>query len=530
MIEQLQGSDIHELFQRILAEVRGAWRYRWYGLAVAWGVFVLGALITFGLPNKYQASAEIYADTEALMNPLLHGIAVQPNVRNRLAVVTHTLLSRPNLETIAHKTGLSLRATSPEASETLIDKLAGEIDVKGAGTRDLYTISYEDPSRDMAKKVVQSLLQILMNDTLGANVQSTQTAQDFLQQQVADYSKKLNESEAKLAKFKKANIGYIPNQGGTDYITRLQNAEQQLQHLQDERSTQIAARSNLEQQMRGMTTSSNSSGVNPRIQAIDNQIVADQQKLGSLLLRYTAQYPDVVALKRMIVQLKARRSRLEKNAVSSSPMEVASSNPVYQDMQKALYTTQLKIETLAAEITLQKKQISSLKSRVGRLTDVQTTLQRLTRNYDITKKRYNELLSRLDTAQISQDASHTGNNLRFQVISPPIAPIVPVSPKRGLLIALALLMSLAMGGGFAFVLHKVRPVFNSLQSLRELGDYPALGALSLVVSTTQRRLMRRNVAGFAFGVLVLFAAAGLGLMLNGTISHAVHHLLGVTIS
>ncbi len=78
---QTESFDLHELFQYVQLETRAAWRYRWRALLVAWGVMILGALLVFSLPNKYEARAQVYADTDALTNPLLRGVAVQPDVR-----------------------------------------------------------------------------------------------------------------------------------------------------------------------------------------------------------------------------------------------------------------------------------------------------------------------------------------------------------------------------------------------------------------------------------------------------------------
>jgi polysaccharide chain length determinant protein (PEP-CTERM system associated) len=220
--------DLHELFQHVLLEARTAWRYRWHALVVAWCVMIVGALLVFGLPNKYAASAQVYADTEALTNPLLRGVAVQPDVRGRLQIITQTLLSRPNLEAVADRTGLSLRATTPADKDALLLELGNAVSVKGAGPKDLYNITYTDRDRAMAQKVVQAFLQILMNDTLGGNAASTEIAQNFLQQQVQAYANRLNDAERQLADFQKANVGYIPSQGGNDYFARLQAAETQL--------------------------------------------------------------------------------------------------------------------------------------------------------------------------------------------------------------------------------------------------------------------------------------------------------------
>jgi len=373
---QKQSIDLRELFQHVLLEARTTWRYRWHALIVTWCVTIVGALLVFSLPNKYAANAQVYADTEALTNPLLRGVAVQPDVRGRLQIITQTLLSRPNLEAVADKTGLSLRATTPADKDELLVNLGAAVTVKGAGPKDLYDLSYVDPDRQMAQKVVQAFLQILMNDTLGANTASTETAQNFLQQQVQAYASRLNEAEQKLADFQKANVGYIPSQGGSNYFTRLQDAEAQLQNLQGQYDTAVASRATIQQQMRAMASSSpTSSGIDPRTQEVDKQIAAYQQQLNQLLLSYTDEYPDVISTRRMIAQLQARRETLRKNASGASMMGVVSDNPVYQEMQKSMYSTQVSIQTLATQVALQKRQVADLKGNVDKISDVQATLQ-----------------------------------------------------------------------------------------------------------------------------------------------------------
>jgi len=487
---------------------------------------IVGALLVFSLPNKYEASAQLYADTEALTNPLLQGVAVRPDVRALLQIITHTLLSRPNLETVADKTGLSLRATTPADKDALLANLGAAVKVSDAGTKGLYNLSYTDTDRRMAQKVVQAFLQILVNDTLGANTASTETAQNFLQQQVHVYSNRLNEEEKVLVAFERANVGYIPSQGGSSYFTRLQAAETQLQNLQGQYDAAVAGRATIQQQMRAMATSGpTSSGIDPRTQEIDKQIASYQQQLNQLLLRYTNEYPDVISIRRMIAQLQTRRAALRKDVAGASMMGVVSDNPVYQEMQKSLYTSQVGIQTLATQVALQKRQIAELKGNVDKISDVQATLQKLTRNYDITKKQYDELVTRLNTAQLSQDATQSGNNLKFRVINPPVVPLLPVSPNRGLLLLMVFALAAAIGSGFAYFMHKIRPVFVSLKSLREFGDYPVLGALSLIVSRSRRQEQRREVIGFCTGAGLLAAVLVLGFAFEGHLTRLVQHFI-----
>jgi polysaccharide chain length determinant protein (PEP-CTERM system associated) len=498
--------DLHELYQQVLLEVRATWRYRWHALVVAWCVMIVGALLVFSLPNKYEASAQVYADTEALTNPLLRGVTVQPNPRERLQVITHTLLSRPNLEQVADQTGLSVRATTPGDKEALLDNLGNSVRIRTAGTNGLYNLSYSDPDRQMAQKVVQAFLQILMNHTLGATSASTAQAQDFLQQQVNEYSQRLNRQEREISQFKKTNAAYILGGGSGNYYTRLQDEENKLQNLQAQYNLVVAS------------GASGVSHVDPRIQDLDRQIASYQDQLGKLLLRYTDEYPDVVTMRRMIKELQDRRAALRKHPESTS-IAGAGGTPGRSIAQG-----------LAAQIKTQKAGIEDLQDKADKITDVQTRLQQLTRNLDTTRKQYDELVARLNTAELSQDATQSGNNLKFRVINPPIGPLLPTSPNRALLLLMVFGLAIAIGVAFAYFMHLIRPVFVSLKRLRESGDYPVLGAFSMIVSPSRREQRRREVIGFCTGAGLLAVVLMVGLALHGPLTHLVQHffVMGAT--
>ena len=507
---QNSSFDLHELVQQIALELRAAWRYRWHALVVAWSVMIVGAMLVFSLPNQYASTAQVYADTNSLDNPLLRGIAVQPDIRGRLDVITRTLLSRPNLETVADKTGLSLRATSPADKDELLVKLGAAVQVKDAGAKNLYNISYSDTDPVMAQKVVQAFVEILMNNTLGENTASTASAQNFLQQQVDDYNKRLNDAEQKLADFKKANLGNLPTQGGPDYATRLQTAEAKLQELEG----QYAAAAG--RPVVGRAASSTSD--------IDKQIAAYKQKLEDLLLKYTDEYPDVVSTRRMINQLEARRDTLRRHpgrAVTAAAPGGAGGTSRADNFSA---------RSLAAQVAAQKREIADLKSNADKITDAQVTLQQLTRNYDVTRKQYDELVSRLNTAQLSQDATQSGNNLKFRVISPPIVPLLPDGPKRGLMLLAVFVLALGIGGAFGFFLHKIKPVFLSLKSLREFGDYPVIGTFSLIASSGRMEQRHREIVGFCAGVALLAVVLVLGLAFQAHLANMMQHVfvLGAT--
>jgi polysaccharide chain length determinant protein (PEP-CTERM system associated) len=149
-----------QVLQQILGYAKAAWHRRWWGVAVAWLVCIVGWTWVMMMPDRYEASARVYVDSQSLLRPLLSGLAVQPNVEQQIKMMTRQLVSRPTLEKVARMTDLDVKAKTPEETEAMLNGLASRISIADAGRENLYTIAFQDPNADLAKKVVQSLLTI----------------------------------------------------------------------------------------------------------------------------------------------------------------------------------------------------------------------------------------------------------------------------------------------------------------------------------------------------------------------------------
>ena len=92
--------QIGPIIERVVDEIRGAWRFRWPGIIAAWVVCVVGWLAVFSLPQVYEANARVYVDTKGILRPLLQGLAIDPEVASGLDLVRQVLLSRPQIELV----------------------------------------------------------------------------------------------------------------------------------------------------------------------------------------------------------------------------------------------------------------------------------------------------------------------------------------------------------------------------------------------------------------------------------------------
>ena len=118
---------MQKLTQQLKEELRSAWRFRWYAVAAAWCIGILGLGVVAWLPNIYEATARVYVDAASDLRPLLTDRIVAPDVTTHLAYVRQALRSRDYLERVAAENGLDSAAVGTAGREKLLQKLAESI-------------------------------------------------------------------------------------------------------------------------------------------------------------------------------------------------------------------------------------------------------------------------------------------------------------------------------------------------------------------------------------------------------------------
>ncbi len=68
-------------------------------------------------------------------------------------------------------------------------------------------------------------------------------------------------------------------------------------------------------------------------------------------------------------------------------------------------------------------------------------------------------MQRLESARMSVQADVAGDSVKFRIVEPPKVPLVPVGPKRIAFSIGILVLALGLGGGLAFIMGQLRPVY-----------------------------------------------------------------------
>ena len=237
-----------ELMEQISAALKGMWKFRWHGLAVAWLTAIVGVAFVLRLPDQYEASARIFVDTQSILKPLMAGLAVQPNIDQQVVMLSRTLISRPNVEKLVRMADLDLKAGSKTQQEATVERLMKALQIKSTERDNLYTLSYRDEDAGRAKRAIQSLVSIFVESSLGASRKDNDAARLFLNEQIKSYEAKLEEAETRLKNFRLRNLE-LQSGDGKDSAERLSDMSGQLEkaklELREAESARDAAKSQL---------------------------------------------------------------------------------------------------------------------------------------------------------------------------------------------------------------------------------------------------------------------------------------------
>ncbi|HJS84787.1 MAG TPA: hypothetical protein VJ779_04950, partial [Acetobacteraceae bacterium] len=287
-----------ELSALLRRHLRGAWRRRWIGVAIAWAVCLAGWGGLHFIKDQYRVRARLYVDADAVLTPLLRGVAVDTNATDQLSILQRTLLSRPNLQTLISKTDLGLNAGTPDQRERLIERLSTEIKMQSQ-EKNLFSIEYTSSNPRLARDVVQTLLSLFTESATASNRSEMENAQQFLRRQIGSYEAQLHAMEERRAAFRSKYVGVLPLDGAAG--GGVEAARETLVRIEVQLQDAKTLDTQIKRRMEGMPAvlagaEIPSGGATPLAQA--------EARLSELRALFTDSYPGVIEQEKLVRQLR----------------------------------------------------------------------------------------------------------------------------------------------------------------------------------------------------------------------------------
>jgi polysaccharide chain length determinant protein (PEP-CTERM system associated) len=516
---------MRSLQSQAMPVVQALWRHRWLAVGTAWLVCTAGWIGAAFVPTKYESTARVYLNADPLLTPLLRGLAADTDPGRHLDFMQRTLLSRPNLEQLIRLTDLDTTVRTPGEKEALFKRLASDISVTPV-TLNLLALSYRDSNPEMAKNIVQSLLTIFAEKMAGSSRADMDSAQRFLDGEIASYRDQLRAAEKRRADLAEKYPDIVRNRspdapGGDDNGSRLEQARGTVAQLKLELADAVSKRDTIKNELASvpatLTVDQGATYIvtGGRLSPIEERLQELRRNLDGLLLKYTEEHPDVKAARHAIAQLQADTTKSSGGGTGAgnAPSKGTIANGAYDQIKVKLVDAEAVVAAVQRRLTEAETQEANIEKIAKSAPGVLVQAQDLDRDYGVLKRNYTELVARRESTQIANAADTKTEKIQFRIVDPPQVPVVPAAPNRPLLVTIVLALGVGAGLATPLLVMQLDRSFATLGQLRNLG-IPILGSVSrLSIGAAQRRAVLQFV-GVTASALILVAVYGTLLMLS----------------
>ena len=506
--------------------VQAMWRHRWLAVGTAWLVCTAGWIGTAFVPTKYESTARVYLNADPLLTPLLKGLAADTDPGRHLDFMQRTLLSRPNLEQLIRLTDLDTAIRTPKEKEELLKRLASDITVAPI-TLNLLALSYRDGDPVMAKNMVQSLLTIFAEKMAGSSRAEMDSAQRFLDDEIASYRDQLRAAEKRRADLAEKYPDIVRSRtpdaaGGDDNGNRLEQAHALVAQLKLELADATSKRDAIQKELVSVPATLSVDHApqvivnGGHLPPIEERLQDLRKNLDNLLLKYTEQHPDVTAARQAIAQVQAEATKSPGGSggqAGNAANKGQIANGAYDQIKVKLVDADAVVAAVQRRLDEAQAQQAKIEKIAQSAPGVLVQAEDLDRDYGVLKRNYTELVARRESTQIANAADTKTEKIQFRIVDPPQVPVVPSAPNRPLLVTYVLGLGIAAGLVAPLLVMQLDRSFATLGQLRNLG-LPILGSVSkLSIGAAQRRGALQAI-GVTASALVLVAVYGTLLMLS----------------
>ncbi len=481
--------------------LRNMVQYRWW-VATLFSVIALTFTgIGYFKPNMYASYSTLLFDARSQIAPLLpDGTSAQGNP-DWSKVAKEIIYSRKTMTKLMQALGEIDDKIETVEQEMRLQKLKAATKVGMLGdTNNYIKIEFRDPDPAMAKEVATRLTDIFIDSTHGYQARESGEAFEFIDAQVKTYHRKLLEAEEKLKKFKSERLakGVGSEAAVSGRIERLQMLVDQAElDLKEE----LIRKASLERQLQGEVKSTVSLARQSQYVA---KLEALQDKLAKLRLDYTESYPEIVAVK---AQIEDVRRQIEEEKRGDS-MDLAGidvkANKVYQDIRLQLADTRTRIATLQTRIAEAKANIEAERKKGSLVNENDAQLAELTRDYEVNKQLYESLLKRRESARFDKEVDTQGKGLNIKIDQPAFLPTTPTGFRFIHFVIAGLLLGLLTPAALIYLYQIIDGTVKSPELIQARLNVPVLGAVTAIANDKDLLAEKRLDRGIRLRIWLTF--------------------------
>ncbi len=341
----------------------------------------------------------------------------------------------------------------------ILSAFKSKLKVENAKDSNVLDISYESGDPKLAAAVINNLVKVYIAHR--GQLFSESDQYKFFKDQINFAEQELSELEQQQTKFKKSQELISPERQGEILLSKISAYEQALTGVRTRRIGKEAMLKVIKEQVLSgdktnipVTESSDSPSREKHIARLRGEMLDLQLQRDQLLLKFKPEYEEVQNLEDAILRTQKRIER---------------------EVDEIVKLEETAIRALKAEEEALQETINNLNNQIKDFAQKEYELTRLSRGIDDNREVYSMLLKQREEARISQAKLERG--VKIKVISPALAPTIPIKPKKKLNVLLATILGLVSGFGLAFFIEYFDHTLNSPEEVENHLELPVWGSI-----------------------------------------------------
>ena len=514
--------------------------FLWVAWTRKWVIIIPTLVISLGVftwswfqPDLYKSSTSILVIPQRVPESYVQS-TVTASVAERLGSISQQILSRTRLERLIEEFNLYPEERKTMIMEDIVNMMRDrDINLEVENPRGRrnddashFSVSYDSPNPRTAMQVADRLANMFVNENMQDRASLADSTSQFLQSQLEDAKRRLQESEKRVETFKLLNTGQLPNQQQTNMQmlqvtqTQIQSNEDAIARERDQLSVLESVISEstvgVDQPLGGGVVESAPSGDNKNKVVTVAQLLSEKRaELRGLEARYLPDHPDVKRTKREVGELE-RRAADEATRVAAAGGAGASGASNRSAPAAAKLTQQrMEAERLRKSLDTRREnaqrlqtQLAAYKARIEVAPKLESELTELTRDYDTLEKQYLDLLRKSEESKIAVNLERRQVGEQFKVIDTARLPERPSRPNRLRINAMGLLAGLGLGLALVALLEYRDTRLKTDDDVVTSLALPVLAVIPRMITTTERRQTRRRRLLLAVSTSLVLVLAG----------------------
>jgi polysaccharide biosynthesis transport protein len=344
---------------------------------------------------------------------------------------------------------------------------------------DLLTITYEDKNPRKAATLVNTLIEIYLDDDILRKRAELTATREFIEEKIPEAEATLSQAENELRQFKEQNNFFALQEEAASTTELMASLQQKMTDTQSQ-IVSANSRSQALQKQLGMNpiqaTTLTSVSQSPAVQEARLKLQEAESQLAVEKTRLTGNHPTIIDLESKVATLSSLlQGRVGDVAGSSLPMGDLQLGELQQELTKELVGLEANRQGLSSQMATLAELQTGYQERLSIFPQLEQEQRRLERQLELSQTTYSQLQQKLQEVRIAESQS-LGN---ASLVSPALVPDKPIS-RKSLYQSMGIFLGGVLGVATALILESQDRSIKSVDEAKAQLQFALLGVIPTV--------------------------------------------------